>query len=258
MITHKAIPLNGAGLNFKVVGGTTEPTNPKENTIWVNTTTAISKWSLDKREPTSPIDGQIWIQIGNVDGDISFNALKKNKIDVQVYAVYQLIDSEWMPKIAYIYTDNEFIKFSDVIIRYTLSAVNKYNHQGGHFEFDENGDPIRFIRDNPEDIFSTPTTESVSIPIGTRFSIDKIYFLYACTYAVVNVKVYVNEEKVFDETFGDHYGGYSSIVSSTKTQYISTTATDTIKIELCGHTEASNSGGHTGTLMVDYSTYVEM
>ena len=32
----------GGGLNLKVVGGTTQPTNPRENTIWVNTTTAIT------------------------------------------------------------------------------------------------------------------------------------------------------------------------------------------------------------------------
>lgn len=35
----------GAALNFKVVGGTTQPSNPKENTIWVNTSQEIT--SLD-------------------------------------------------------------------------------------------------------------------------------------------------------------------------------------------------------------------
>ena len=33
-----------ANLNFKVVGGTTKPTSPKENTIWINTDTEISNW----------------------------------------------------------------------------------------------------------------------------------------------------------------------------------------------------------------------
>ena len=46
-ITHKALPLNGsANLNFNVVGGITAPTNPKENTIWVNTEVPISSYRL--------------------------------------------------------------------------------------------------------------------------------------------------------------------------------------------------------------------
>ena len=41
----------GENLNFKVVGGTTEPSNPKENTIWVNTDTAITSWDFSATEP---------------------------------------------------------------------------------------------------------------------------------------------------------------------------------------------------------------
>lgn len=41
----------GAGLNFKVVGGTTAPSNPSENTIWVNTSTTISSWSFSSENP---------------------------------------------------------------------------------------------------------------------------------------------------------------------------------------------------------------
>ena len=53
---HKALPLGGSGgLNFDVVGGTTEPTNPKENTIWVNTETKIEYWSLEPTEPLKEV-----------------------------------------------------------------------------------------------------------------------------------------------------------------------------------------------------------
>lgn len=34
----------GDGLNFEVVGGTTQPANPKENTIWINTDVEITRW----------------------------------------------------------------------------------------------------------------------------------------------------------------------------------------------------------------------
>lgn len=41
----------GNPLNFKVVGGTSAPASPKENTIWVNTDTAIAGWHFGADEP---------------------------------------------------------------------------------------------------------------------------------------------------------------------------------------------------------------
>lgn len=38
-------------LNFKVVGGTSAPSNPKENTIWVNTDQKITSWHFGADEP---------------------------------------------------------------------------------------------------------------------------------------------------------------------------------------------------------------
>lgn len=41
----------GVGLNFKVVGGTTQPSNPSENTIWINTETEIPQWAIASENP---------------------------------------------------------------------------------------------------------------------------------------------------------------------------------------------------------------
>lgn len=41
----------GTSLNFKVVGGTTEPTNHKENMIWVNTSNKITGWYFSATQP---------------------------------------------------------------------------------------------------------------------------------------------------------------------------------------------------------------
>ncbi len=38
-------------LDFEVVGGTTKPVNPKENTIWVNTDAEITKWVFSSTKP---------------------------------------------------------------------------------------------------------------------------------------------------------------------------------------------------------------
>lgn len=55
----------GASLNFKVVGGTSTPASPKENTIWVNTDTEITSWHFGADEPnvcqtTVPDSGDPW------------------------------------------------------------------------------------------------------------------------------------------------------------------------------------------------------
>lgn len=44
---------SGAGLNFKVVGGTTQPANTIQNTIWVNTDTEIPSYTFSGDAPNS-------------------------------------------------------------------------------------------------------------------------------------------------------------------------------------------------------------
>jgi hypothetical protein len=51
----------GGGLVFTVVGGTTLPSSPSENTVWVNTSTAINNVYAQVFEPTSPAVGDVWI-----------------------------------------------------------------------------------------------------------------------------------------------------------------------------------------------------
>lgn len=50
MAIHKALSLIDK-ISFKVVGGTTPPTNPIKNTFWVNTDTPIHHWSINGKEP---------------------------------------------------------------------------------------------------------------------------------------------------------------------------------------------------------------
>lgn len=42
----------GVSLNFKVVGGTTEPSSPKKNTIWIDTDQKITGWEFSATEPS--------------------------------------------------------------------------------------------------------------------------------------------------------------------------------------------------------------
>lgn len=78
----------GVELNFDVVGGETEPTNPKENTIWINTGTRIAGWTFGNNEPIEAVDGLVWIET-NKNSDVKFNALNEseNKNEIQMYPI---------------------------------------------------------------------------------------------------------------------------------------------------------------------------
>ena len=98
----------GGGLNFSVVGGTSQPVNPKENTIWVNTDTEISGWAFSATEPGSPEGGMVWISTGT-SGTVGFNALKKNCIQVYPISAKQYISGAWVDVTAKSYQGSEWV-----------------------------------------------------------------------------------------------------------------------------------------------------
>lgn len=104
-------------LNFKVVGGTTKPDNPRENTIWVNMSTKIADWHLSNTRPKNPVHGTVWIYNGKSSG-VSFNALKKNELMVYPIHVERYIETVldsgesyagWDKKEAKIYQNGEWV-----------------------------------------------------------------------------------------------------------------------------------------------------
>ena len=93
----------GTALNFKVVGGTEQPENPSENTIWVNTDVDIIGWvfSALADEPDTE-EGLLWITIG-VASSVKFNALNKNTVNVYPVKAKQAVDGAWVEKDAMIF-----------------------------------------------------------------------------------------------------------------------------------------------------------
>lgn len=104
---------SGGGLNFKVVGGTSTPASPKENTIWVNTDTPITWWGIGDyqyRPGWSTPDGYVYIDADtstNSGGD--FNALKKNEIWLRPIHAIQRVNGTWVDKTAKIYQNGAWV-----------------------------------------------------------------------------------------------------------------------------------------------------
>lgn len=124
----------GAELNFAVVGGTTEPIDPVENTIWVNTDTEITGWVFSAEEPTTPAEGMVWIATG-VLSNVAFDIIKNVSAKIYPVSVKQYFNGEWVEKTAKSYqagTWNAWVvylfrigdEFTDVTGGWTVSGFS--------------------------------------------------------------------------------------------------------------------------------------
>lgn len=98
----------GVGLNFTVVGGTTQPTSPSENTIWVNTNVGITDYYFGVTAPLTPAEGWIWFATGTR-SPVAFNAIKKNGLWVYPASCQQYISGSWVSKTAKTYKGGAWV-----------------------------------------------------------------------------------------------------------------------------------------------------
>ena len=142
----------GGGLNFEVVGGTVQPENPKENTIWLETGVNIPMWRFSSDEPASAEEGMVLITIGT-SSDISFNASDSEYGILMVYPIdaKQYVSGSWEFVPAKTYMNGEWVAWWDG-------------------ELFENGDQFEFVTGGwwqntaiPYRSGSLPNTGTVSI-----------------------------------------------------------------------------------------------
>ena len=133
---------HGAGgtdaLNFKVVGGTTQPENPKENTVWVNTDTEISGWVFSPEEPAEPSGGLVWIGLGTA-SPAPFNALKKGGLYCFPASCRQYAGGAWVNADAYLWKDGAWVQFSKSITElYLYDSGEQYTSVTGGWKSTDN------------------------------------------------------------------------------------------------------------------------
>ena len=96
----------GAGLNLKIVGNP-KPTNPKGNTIWVNTDTAINGYAFSATQPTNPVEGIVWIKTGTP-SPTAINVDKKNTVMLYPISCKQYVSGSWVDKTAKTYLNGQW------------------------------------------------------------------------------------------------------------------------------------------------------
>ncbi len=108
----KSVVDGAGGVNFKVVGGVTLPSDPIENTIWVNTEAKITDWMFSSEQPQEASEGLVWIKT-DLSSAVAFNALKKNGIQVYPVRAKQYVSSAWVDKTAKSYQSGAWVDWWD-------------------------------------------------------------------------------------------------------------------------------------------------
>lgn len=122
---------NIAGLNFKVVGGTTKPSNPIENTIWVNTNKEITSWTFSATEPAEPTEGMVWFTVGSEsEAEVEFNALEKNGLRVYPIVAKQYVGGAWVAKDTKIYQGSTWVSllYNHIVFQSGSGFVNGHSY----------------------------------------------------------------------------------------------------------------------------------
>lgn len=120
----------GAGLSLRVLGGTTQPTNPREGTIWVNTSTLKPNYILSATQPGSPASGLTWIKLGS-DG-VNVPVDKKGTLAITLAGCAVYSGSSWDNVDAWVYTGGKWVQFSYTIL-YLYKDGNQYPEITGGF-----------------------------------------------------------------------------------------------------------------------------
>lgn len=132
---------SGSELNFSFVSGTTQPSNPTENTIWFKTSTNVTSVKLLSQTTDSGSTGNIIITFEAID---AFNTTDKTcmlldnqisgyntQIIIQLLKCYQYLNNNWQLIDSYIYKNNAWIAYSEVVLYLFYDGETYINTTGG-------------------------------------------------------------------------------------------------------------------------------
>ena len=105
-LEQMAIMAAEGSMNLTVIGSTSTPQSPKENTIWIKTSTTISDWAFSASAPIAA-EGLVWIKTGT-SSTIAFNASPKGVVMIYPLQASQYINGAWVTVEAKSYIGGEW------------------------------------------------------------------------------------------------------------------------------------------------------
>lgn len=174
--------LGGAGLNFKVVGGTAQPENQTENTIWINTDVEITGWVIGEEDPSGPVAGMVSIRSA-APSSVAFNALKKNGITVYPLSVKQFVDGVWTIKTAQIYQDGEW---KSLTVYFYKSGDEYTEITGGFSKSKSSGQGTESLTKGSDSLYLNCVGPSAS---GANFTVASVNKIDVTSFDTLYVKI---------------------------------------------------------------------
>lgn len=180
----------GSNLNFKVVGGVTQPIEPKENTIWINTDAEITGFVFSATEPGIPVDGVVWLVTGT-SAAAPINVTKKNEVFVYPTFCFQYIGYAWVAKVAQTYQNGVWVSWKD----YLFNRGTVFENRTGGINGTVQDDVIYFNGNVSASTCRTFTTvgkvdltdiDTVKAVISSEETASSIYFRLGVTSAAKN------------------------------------------------------------------------
>lgn len=224
----------GTALNFKVVGSTTEPSSPKENTIWVNTEKEITGWSFGATEPASPAEGMVWFTLA-LESPVAFNAAKKNTVMLYPVSASQYVGGAWASRDAYAYINNQWVQFSSVILDLYL-----YDNGTANAEFTLSNATLN----DSYILLSMPKSGSASATTKETYALDKYtkcevdYSNFECSSSTAHPTLYLTVKNEAGENVASNSVSNSKGHSGTLSLSLALTGQHSITVS------ASNASGN--------------
>ena len=158
-------------LNYSVVGGTSEPEEPIQNMIWVNTDVEITDHIISKNEPSNPVENMVWISAGD-NSNVAFHTMKINDINVnEVYPLCakQYVSGAWVDVTAKSYQGGVWVSW----ITYLYNSGDQCTTITGGWERKAYGGTAGSVTLNPDNI--TIVSSDSSVCAGAKdFDINRI------------------------------------------------------------------------------------
>ncbi len=232
-----------SSLSFSIVGGTTQPSNPADNTVWVNTSTTISSWVFSVTEPSSPAEGMVWFLTGTA-SNAAFNALNKNNIMVYPISTKQYVGGAWVDKIVASYKNGAWVSWWD---GYLYKNGDEYTYITGGWVLSgtctRNSSSI-LLGEQSTWRFDTNSTASTSNGINlTGKTTLQVYFNSvntASSRAYAYLYVYRDGTLVASKTVA-HQTTFTNAWSSLDISTLPSNGDYVIKINVYYHSSSSNS-----------------
>lgn len=217
----------GAALNFRVVGGTSQPASPRENDIWVATDVSITGWAFASAEPENPSEGMVWIETG-ADSPASVNILKKNTVTVYPLIAHIYSGGAWNTVTGMTYKGGRWVGWVSTVYLFvdgdTCDAVTGgWNGTAGS---DTNGKFLRLAAENWGTVTMKPAnlidlTYHSKLIIDGNFNLATIKILDESGVAAVSMSTTNSVKKEYEVDISGLSGRYSVTITGSAT----TTAT---------------------------------